>query len=68
MAKPRTLADLKSHPLVDEIWFEEFDEGQEYCLSLKEPYWFELEESIWIHYKTVKELISYFYPSVKDPY
>ena len=68
MAKPKTLADLKSHPLVNEIWFEDFDDGEEYCLSLKEPYWFNTEESVWIHCKTVKELINSFYPSIKNPY
>tara|TARA_Y100001970_G_scaffold103697_1_gene130042 strand:- start:1273 stop:1482 length:210 start_codon:yes stop_codon:yes gene_type:complete len=68
MKKPKTLNDLKKHPLVDEIWFEDFDDGEEYCLSLKEPYWFSVEESTWIHCKTVNELINSFFPVINKDY
>lgn len=68
MTRPKTLNDLKNHPLVDEIWFEDFDDGEEYCLSLKEPYWFSVEESTWIHFKTVNELISSFSPVINKNY
>ena len=68
MTKPKTLNDLKKHPLVDEIWFEDFDDGEEYCLSLKEPYWFSVEESTWIHCKTVNELINSFFPVINKDY
>ena len=68
MPKPKTLNDLKKHPLVDEIWFEDFDDGEEYCLSLKEPYWFSVEESTWIHCKTVNELINSFFPVINKDY
>ena len=68
MSKPKTLNDLKKHPLVDEIWFEDFDDGEEYCLSLKEPYWFSVEESTWIHCKTVNELINSFFPVINKDY
>ena len=68
MKKPRTLKDLKDHPLVNEIWYEDFDDGEEYCISLKEPYWFSIEESSWIHCKTVKELCNSFYPEINKNY
>ena len=64
----QTLKEIKEHPLTDKLWFETFDNGEEYCVSLIYPYWFSCEESIWIHCKTVKELCNSFYPSIKKPY
>ena len=68
LKQPRTLKEIKEHPLTDRLWFEEFDQGEHYCVSLIYPYWFSCEESIWIHCKTVKELCDSFYPSIKKPY
>ena len=68
LKQPKTLKEIKEHPLTDKLWFETFDNGEEYCVSLIYPYWFDIEESIWIHCKTVKELCDSFYPSIKKPY
>ncbi len=50
MNKVKTLSQLKSHPLVDEVWKESQDNQYDDCdnvfwLSLKEGYMFECEQS-----------------------
>ena len=68
LKQPTTLKEIKEHPLTDRLWFEDFGNGEHYCVSLIYPYWFSIEESTWIHCKTVKELCNSFYPSIKKPY
>jgi len=69
MKKPQTLNDLKKHPLVEQVWKEScYDDGDHYCVSVKQPYWFSVEESTWIHCKTVNELISSFSPVINKNY
>ena len=68
MQEPKTLKDLYNHPLVDKVWFEEFDNGEHYCVSVKAPYWFSVEESTWIHEKSVSELLGSFSPVINKNY
>ena len=66
MKKPRTLNDLKNHPLVDEVWKEGEDNQYDDCdevfwLTLKDGYWFECEQSSLITTKGfVNEIVSEF--------
>jgi len=75
-AKPRTLKQLKNHPLVDEVWKESQDNQYDDCdevfwLSLKEGYIFDCEQSSLITtrgfvYEIVDEFNLSFDTIVKD--
>ena len=66
MRKPKTLKDLKNHPLVSDVWkegqygiFDGYDEV--YWLSLKGGYWFPQEQTALIQTRpTVGDLLEEF--------
>lgn len=66
--RPRTYKQILNHPLVTDVWEEEFDDGDHYCVQVKAPYWFVNEESIWMHYRTIKEVYENFYPEINPDY
>ena len=65
-AKPRTLKQLKNHPLVEDVWkegqdgiFDGYDEV--YWLTLKEGWWFAGEQQALLQtIPTTKDLIDSF--------
>ena len=66
MKKPRTLAQLKAHPLVSG-WDDETDQDNGYWIYLKDGYWSPDMEAITIHEMTVKDLLDVFSRVEKAP-
>tara|TARA_R100001129_G_scaffold159224_1_gene123304 strand:- start:419 stop:643 length:225 start_codon:yes stop_codon:yes gene_type:complete len=66
MKKPRTLAQLKAHPLVSG-WEDETDQDNGYWIHLQNGYWSPETETTTLHEMTVKDLLDVFSRVEKAP-